>query len=163
MKFDRGVAIGLFMLSLWVAYISLNITKAAFRQVVGPEVVPLGIAGGLMVASVLLFRSTLQPQPATSSSDEVPQRPVELLPEQSVSEDRVTQGLVILGIAAYIVVLEPLGYVVSTALLVTYEAAVFESKYWVRNIASGVLFSVAVYTLFVRFLEVLLPVGILGW
>ena len=41
--------------------------------------------------------------------------------------------------------------------------AVFETGHWLRNVLSGVGYSVAIYTLFVRFLEVLLPVGLLGW
>ncbi len=155
MRFDRGVSIGLFLFSLWVVYLSVTIHKVAFRQVVGPEVMPIGIALALMVASVLLFRQTLVAHGANVTSGE--------LTGKELKEDRSTQGLVILGIVVYIFALEPLGYVISTALLCIYETAVFEPKHWVRNILVGIAFAVVVYTIFVKFLAVLLPVGLLGW
>jgi putative tricarboxylic transport membrane protein len=155
MSFDRGVSVGLFVMAGWMIYMAISMPKAAFRQSVGPEVVPIGIALGLMLASVLLFRATLKAGTTNVATVDVP--------HQSIGEDRVTQLLVILGLVAYVIALEPLGYLVSTALLCIYEAAVFEPKHWVRNILSGVLFATVVYTLFTNVLEVMLPVGILGW
>jgi len=154
-SFDRGVSIGLFLFCSWVLYLALNFKATAVRQVVGPEVIPIGIVLCLMAASVALFVRTLR-----SASVEGGQV---VLPEGVQREDRKTQLLVILGILVYIFALEPLGYIVATTALCIYETAVLEAGHWVRTILSGVAYSVAIYTLFVRFLEIMLPVGLLGW
>jgi len=154
MSFDRGASLGLFLFGAGALYLSMNIPKTAIRQTVGPEVMPAGIALALMLASVVLFIQSFGAQRATAQGGELP---------EGIREDRRTQGLVLLGMAIYLVVFEPLGYVVSTALLCIYETAVFQTGHWVRNVLSGVGFAVVVYTIFVKLLEVLLPVGILGW
>ena len=155
MTFDRGLSIGLFLFSSWVLYLSITIPKTAIRQTVGPEVMPIGVAIALMLSSVALYFRSLRVEVAKPASA--------TLPEGVEQEDRMTQGLVLLGIVAYMFLLEPLGFIVATSLFCIYEASMFEPGRWIRNSLSGVGFSVAVYALFVNFLEVLLPTGILGW
>ncbi|HEX2986951.1 MAG TPA: tripartite tricarboxylate transporter TctB family protein [Chloroflexota bacterium] len=154
MSFDRGLSIGLFLFSSWALYLSITMPKTAIRQTVGPEVFPIVISFCMILAAVALFVKTVREKATKVRHSELP---------EGVGEDRLTQGLALLGIGVYIFAMEPLGYIVSTALLCIYETAVFETGHWVRNVASGVGFSVVVYATFVSFLDVMLPKGILGW
>ncbi len=155
MTFDRGLSIGLFLFSGWVLYLSTTIPRTAIRQTVGPEVMTVGIGLCLMLASVALFIRTLRVGAVKSG--------LGIFPEGVEREDRVTQALILLGIVAYMFLLEPLGFIVATSLLCIYVATLFEARKWIRNVLVGVGFSVAVYAMFVNLLEVLLPTGILGW
>jgi putative tricarboxylic transport membrane protein len=154
MSFDRGLSIGLFLFSSWALYLSMTMPKTAIRQTVGPEVFPMVISACLMAASVALFVKTTREKATRIRHSELP---------EGEKEDRLTQGLALLGVAVYVFALEPLGYIVATSLLGIYETAVFETGHWVRNVLSGVGFSVVVYACFVNFLDVMLPKGILGW
>ncbi len=154
MSFDRGLSIGLFLFSSWALYLSITMPKTAIRQTVGPEVFPIVIAVCLMLTAVALFVKTTREQALRAHRSEL---------AEGEKEDRLTQGLALLGIGVYIFAMEPLGYVVSTSLLCIYEAAVFETGHWVRNVLSGIGFSVAVYAIFVNFLDVMLPKGLIGW
>ncbi|MGE5619501.1 MAG: tripartite tricarboxylate transporter TctB family protein [Sphingomonadaceae bacterium] len=155
MSFDRGLSIGLFFFSSWALYLAITMEKTAIRQTVGPEVFPIGLTVCMLLASVALFIRTTRVKEAEAGSGE--------LPEGVEREDRRTQFLVLLGIAAYVFALEPLGYILATALLCIYETAMFEAKHWLRNLLSGVGFSVGIYLIFVNVLDVMLPKGLLGW
>lgn len=154
MSFDRGLSIGLFLFSSWALYLSITMPKTAIRQTVGPEVFPIVISLCLMLVSVALFVKTTREKAASARRSELP---------EGEREDRRTQALALLGIGVYVFAMEPLGYILATSLLCIYEAAVFETGHWVRNVLSGIGFGVVVYAIFVTFLDVLLPKGILGW
>ncbi|MDI6754197.1 MAG: tripartite tricarboxylate transporter TctB family protein [Thermodesulfobacteriota bacterium] len=55
-----------------------------------------------------------------------------------------------------------LGFILSTTFLIIYQAWILEARQWLRNIILGAFFSTAVYFIFVRLLNILLPAGILG-
>ncbi|HEX9014718.1 MAG TPA: tripartite tricarboxylate transporter TctB family protein [Chloroflexota bacterium] len=150
MSFDRGLSIGLFLFSSWALYLSITMPKTAIRQTVGPEVFPIVIALCLMAASVALFVKTTREAAIRAHRTEL---------SPGDKEDRITQALALLGIAVYVFAMEPLGYILSTSLLCIYETAVFEMGHWVRNVVSGITFSLVVYATFVLFLNVLLPKG----
>ncbi len=153
MKFDRGTAIALFLLACGTLYLSLTMSKSAIRQTVGPEVFPAILSLLIMAGAVALFVRTFRLREVAGK--------VPSALEGVKDVDLRTQVLVILGMAVYIVVLEPLGYIIATALLCTYEAFMFDAKHWLRNVLSGLAFAVVVYFSFVNVLNVLLPKGIL--
>lgn len=155
MSFDRKLSVILFVFSAWTLYVSLTTPTSAIPQRIGPEVMPAIVSVGLMLSAVALYVRSMRLEAVAHASG--------TSGEAVEQEDRVTQVLVVLGLIAYIALFERLGFVVATALFCIYEASVLEAKYWVRNVTAGVVFSVAVYTLFVRVLEVMLPVGVLGW
>jgi putative tricarboxylic transport membrane protein len=66
-------------------------------------------------------------------------------------------------LVAYVLVLEPLGYVVSTALFFPVAARTLGSRASGRDAAAGIVFAVAVDLLFTRVLAVPLPIGIFGF
>ncbi len=155
MSFDRGVSLGVFLFGAWVIYGSFHIPKTGMLQFVGPEVMPIGVGAALMVTAVALFVRTWRLKDVQVTTIE--------LPEGVEREDRRTQILVFLGLAVYPFLLRPLGFIVATSLFCLYESTVFEARHWLRNVLASMGFSVGVYYLFVSILEVLLPVGILGW
>lgn len=155
MTFDRGLSIGLFFFSTLALYFSITMPTTAIRQTVGPQLFPMGIALCLMAASVALFFRTMRVAEDRAGAGE--------LPEGVEREDRATQAAMLAGVAVYIFLLEPLGYIVATGLLCIYEAFVFDPSHRLRNILSGAAFSVGVYAIFVNVLDILLPKGILGW
>lgn len=71
----------------------------------------------------------------------------------------------ILGIAAallaYALLFQPLGFVVSTALMSAVVARIFGAT-WAQSAATGVVLSVGSFFLFDHGLDVVLPTGILG-
>lgn len=154
MSFDRVFSVVLFLFSAWVFYLSRTMKLSAVRQIVNADVFPTIIAVAMMAAAVALFLKSMREKPFKAKREEL---------SEGEGEDRKTQILAMLGIAVYVFAMEPLGYIVATALLTVYETAVFESKHWVRNILSGVGFAVGVYYIFVQILGVLLPKGIFGW
>lgn len=155
MTFDRGLSTGLFFFSTLALYFSITMPTTAIRQTVGPQVFPMGIALCLMVASAVLFFRTMRVEEDRAGAGE--------LPEGVEREDRATQAAMLAGVAVYIFLLEPLGYIVATGLLCIYEAFAFDPSHRLRNILSGAAFSVGVYIIFVNLLDILLPKGILGW
>lgn len=154
MSFDRGLSIGLFLFGSWALYLAITMPKTAIRQTVGPEVFPIILSVCVMAAAIGLFIKTTKEKPLKARRSELP---------EGVKEDRRTQYLALLGIGVYVIALEPLGYILATAILTIYEAAVFESGHWVRNVLSGVFFSLGVYAVFVNFLNIVLPKGLFGW
>jgi len=154
MGFDRGMSIGLFLFSCWTLYLSATMKLSAVRQIVNADIFPIIISVAMMASAVALFFKSMKEKPVKPHRSEL---------KEGESEDRKTQILSMLGIVGYVFAMEPLGYIVSTALLTIYETAVFEAKHWVRNLLTGVGFAVGVYVIFVQVLGVLLPKGILGW
>lgn len=151
MSVDRKTAIGIFVLSLGVLYLSINIPKTAIRQTVGPEVVPIGLSLALMISAAILYA---RPARAVAAGSE---------PAEFEHEDRLPQALVLLGVVGYMFLLEPLGFIVATAGFCIYESTVLDPRRWIRNVLASIGFSLAVYAMFVNLLEIMLPVGILGW
>ena len=152
MSFDRGLSIGLFLFSVFTLYLSATMKLSAVRQIVNADAFPIIISIALMASAVALFIRSLKVKPVNAHRSELP---------EGEGEDRKTQIMAMLGIVVYVFAMEPLGYIVSTALLTIYETAVFEAKHWVRNLVSGVGFSLFVYITFVHVLRVLLPKGAL--
>ena len=70
--------------------------------------------------------------------------------------------LILLALFIYAVILEPVGFIICTSLLVIYQARVLERGRWIRNIVIGLVFSIGVYFIFVKVLNVMLPAGVLG-
>jgi hypothetical protein len=70
-------------------------------------------------------------------------------------------GIVVLGLILYVAGLEPLGYVIATALLSAVMLRVLETKFRVLILVS-LLLAISSYVLFDRLLGVTLPGGLLA-
>ncbi|SMQ68647.1 putative tricarboxylic transport membrane protein [Devosia lucknowensis] len=75
----------------------------------------------------------------------------------------VGRALLLLGLSllAYAVLFQPLGYIVSTTLLMVPIAMIFGARWW-QGLLTGAALGVFGYLLFDRALSVVLPAGILG-
>jgi hypothetical protein len=71
--------------------------------------------------------------------------------------------LTVAGLLVYALLLEALGFLLSTILLVLYQTRVIQRDHWVRNVATAVIFSLVLYFGMTRLLSVKLPEGVLGW
>jgi putative tricarboxylic transport membrane protein len=71
--------------------------------------------------------------------------------------------LVGISLLAYAELLEPVGYLLSSAAFFPVGTRVLGSRRLVRDVTAGAALSLAVYTLFTQALAVPLPIGILGF
>jgi len=72
-------------------------------------------------------------------------------------------GLVMLALLLYVVLLDTLGFLVCTFLLLLFLFRVVEPYRWYIVLLASALSLASVYILFVRLLEVRLPSGVLGF
>jgi len=165
--FDRLVAIITVPVALFLIYTAATAPKSNIPQTLGPQAMPIGILILIIICAVFIF---LNEPPAKESPE--PEAGVEAEPKTdtgaaptiSAGFDKYkTVVLVVAGLLVYAFMLEPVGFIISTTLLVLYSAWLFEKGKWVRNIVSSLLFSFAVYYTFVNLLDVMLPSGIFGW
>jgi putative tricarboxylic transport membrane protein len=141
------VAGGLFLL-----YHAFQIKPAAGFVVVGPDVFPIIVSLWLIgLGGVLALRTTLIPDWD--------------LAYQSTEEGLSTHWPTVWAVGGLLVVyaltLDPLGYIVATAVFIPTCARVLGSKALVRDAAVGLAVSVVVYLFFTQVLEIRLPKGIL--
>lgn len=68
---------------------------------------------------------------------------------------------VVAGLLIYAILLDPLGYIIATALFFVAAGRVVGSRRVVRDVVVGVLFAVVVYFAFTELLGVRLPAGVL--
>ena len=117
----------------------------------GPRFVPLIVAIGLIgLSAALLVRTVVRPD-------------VEMA-ERSAEEDDVTHwptpGLLLAAMVAYALLLEPLGYILATALFFVPVARLLGSRSPVRDVVVGLVLGVGLFTAFTQFLGVSLPAGL---
>ena len=72
-------------------------------------------------------------------------------------------GLVLVGLAAYIMLLEVIGFTADTFLFVTYLMAFVERQTWWRTIATAVITTGGLYTIFEILLKITLPSNMFGF
>jgi putative tricarboxylic transport membrane protein len=117
----------------------------------GPRFVPLIVAIGLIALSAAFLARTFV-------------RPDTDLAERSAAEDEVTHwatpALLVVALLAYALLLEPLGYIVATALFFLPVARLLGSRNLVRDVVTGLVLGVGLFTAFTQFLGVSLPAGL---
>jgi putative tricarboxylic transport membrane protein len=120
-------------------------------SVSGPRFVPLVVSIGLIcLALAFLARTTLAP-------DEELGR---MAAEEAAATHWPTPGLLAALFVAYVLLLEPLGFVVATVLFVPLAARVLGSHAPVRDTLVGALIGVGMYVAFTEYLGVPLPAGL---
>jgi putative tricarboxylic transport membrane protein len=117
----------------------------------GPRFVPLIVAIGLILLTLAFLARTWV-------------RPDMELAERSAEEDAVTHwatpALLVVAMVAYALLMEPLGYIVSTALFFVPVARLLGSRSLVRDVICGLVLGVGLFTAFTQFLGVSLPAGL---
>ncbi|TLS50312.1 tripartite tricarboxylate transporter TctB family protein [Paenibacillus antri] len=146
--FSRIVSIALFVLGAAFLMESGRISESAYGSNVGPNLFPMGLGILLMLLCVRLFYETFR-YPKEEG-------------EPSVKLD-YKRFLMILGAALlYAMLLQPLGYLITTFAFLTFSFQVMEKgKLW-KSLAIAAAFAFGVYFLFVGVLEGSLP-GLPVW
>ncbi len=117
----------------------------------GPRFVPLIVAVGLIALSAAFLARTIV-------------RPDMELAERSAEEDAATHwatpALLLAAMVAYAQLMEPLGYILSTAAFFVPVARLLGSRSLLRDVIIGLVAGVGLYTAFTQFLGVSLPAGL---
>ena len=111
---------------------------------IGPRAFPVVIGIGLISCSLWIGLSE-----ARSSAKEI-------------AVDWRLFALSALTFIAYILLLEPVGYLLATAGLITLESRLLGSRNWFRNLIVSFVISALVYGVFKLLLEIPLPEGLIG-
>lgn len=155
--FDRIVALSSILIALFLIRDEYNMPNPNIQQTIGPSFMPIAILVALIFSALLIlvtsFRAARKPEGAGAAPAEPPVK--------TTAGQYKIMAMVILGLLVYAVMLVPVGFIISTTLLILWETQLFQKGKWIRNLVVSIPFSIIVYYLFVRVLEVMLPMGIL--
>lgn len=160
LSFDHLVAILTIPIAIFLIIVEYETPRATIPQAIGPHVWPIGLLGLLIVSAIVLFfHATYVKRKSLPSTD--------LSSTQTgvkwYKRTWTAVVMIVLGLVLYALFLQSVGFIICTSLLVIYQTRVLQPGRWVRNIVIGVVFSVGVYFIFVKILNVMLPAGLLGW
>jgi hypothetical protein len=152
---NRELLSSLIWIGLGVAFLIGSWQQGLFRKgVPGPGFLPFFYALFLIVLSSMVFL------PALGRKKEERAGPVEKFFPEDDSLKKILLGLA--ALFAYGIVLEYTGYLVTTFLFMAFSSRLMEPKKWGTVLTVAACTAVLSYLLFVVFLEVQLPGGILG-
>jgi putative tricarboxylic transport membrane protein len=159
---DRVAAMSTLPIGIALIVVALQAPRPNIPMVIGPHVWPVCILILLIACAVpLLWR------PAGETEEAALAAPASLVGEGREPSWYVRPGmaalLTVAGLVAYALLLETLGFLLCTLLLVLYQTRVIQQGHWVRNVATAVIFSVLLYFGMTQLLSVTLPAGVLGW
>jgi putative tricarboxylic transport membrane protein len=150
-------ATGLGLLALGVVALLATFAIPAGRDgwaMTGARFFPLLVSFGLIVCALAqLLRATLLPDAELGRH----------AAQEAAETEWRTPAIVAAALVGYVLVLEPFGYIVATALFFPVAAWALGSTRHLRDAISGVVFSVLVDLLFTQMLAVPLPIGIVGF
>lgn len=143
---DRASGFFFFLFSLWIAYESLKLPIGGFHQ---PEAgfLPLGLALALLTLSLFLIAQSLK---STHVKEWL-----------TLSDCKVGVGLAVVSMILYVVVLNRLGFLASTTLIIGFLLKGIERQKWATTFLITIPSVVATYFVFSRCLGVPLPKGVI--
>ena len=145
MKLDRVLAVSLFVLSSGYLGLTFLIPEpSGGYAAVGPRAFPIVIGIGLICCSLWIGLTE-----ARSLATPIPL-------------DWRLFALSALTFLAYILLLEPVGYLLATVGLITLESRLLGSRDWFRNVTVSVVITASVYGVFNLLLDIRLPEGLIG-
>lgn len=140
--FDRYASIVFLLIGVLFIVESRKISASSYGSNVGPDIFPIGLGILLVLLSIKLFVETAKMKKEDTKGEK---------PDYK-------RFLIIFGAAVlYVVLLEPLGYVITTFLFLVVGFQVLEKGGWLKTIAIAAAFSFGVYYLFVMVLQGSLP------
>jgi putative tricarboxylic transport membrane protein len=117
---------------------------------VGPRAFPIMIGIGMLLSGLWLGWQTWRRQAAAFKFSDLEEI------------DWKTWGLTALLFLVYILIFEPVGYLISTALFLFVVARILGSRAWLRDAIVSIALSLAIYYFFNGLMKVGLPKGLLG-
>ncbi|OES46448.1 tripartite tricarboxylate transporter TctB family protein [Domibacillus iocasae] len=140
--FDRYASIVFILIGVLFMVESRKIAASSYGSNVGPDIFPIGLGLLLILLSIKLFIETTK-----------------MKKEEAKGEKPDYKRFLTIFAAAvlYVVLLEPLGYVITTFLFLVVGFQVLEKGRWLKTILIAAGFSFGVYYLFVHVLQGSLP------
>ena len=149
---DRVIIAGCFVLALIYFFATSQIPSLEIGDPLGPKAFPYLIGIALLGATALLvvehWKDAKSASAEAGKSEKPDRRHLPVI------------GVVVVWIAIYFAIFEPLGYILATSIFLIPLMAWFNRGKWLANVLSAVLFSAGSYVMF-AWLDVTLPHGIL--
>ena len=146
-SFDQFASLLFLLFGAAFLYESMKISDSAYGSSVGPAIFPMGLGIVLILLSIRLFWETRKYVAANGKAQKLDYK----------------RFLMILGGAVlYGLLMEPLGYVLTTFLFLTVGFQVMDRGGWWKSLLIAACFSMGVYYVFVEVLEGTLP-GFPDW
>ena len=150
-KSDRYAAVFFLALALFICQQSQGIGVGSLRQP-GPGLLPFGAGAGIgLLALAFLIMSFRKGVPGK--------------PADETEGGGHTAKIVSISISlfAYTIAVNWLGFILATLLFVLFLFRIVETESWWRSLLKGVLVTAGNYLVFVVWLGIKLPQGILPW
>lgn len=150
MRSIRWVA--LIIIAFGAAYLwgALQIRETTTYSAVGPRFFPNALGIGIVLSGVWLFL-----MPGAPPAPDAPER---------IALDWASIGLMVVTVVAYILAFRPLGFIISTALMVVAGSQILgDRNHLLSDAIIGVVLAVSVAFVFGRLLNINLPPGLFGF
>lgn len=146
-NFDRYASF--VFLALGIAFVigSMSISSSAYGSNVGPNIFPMGLGILLVLLSLRLFYETFTYKQAEKAGQKL---------------DYKRFGIILVAAVLYALLLEQIGYVISTFLFLLVGFQTMEKGKWLSTVLICGAFSFGIYYLYVNVLEGTLP-GFPAW
>ena len=149
---DRVIALIVFLLGAGYLYIASTFPRLEISDPLGPKAFPVILGIALIMAVVLLvFESFRKPVEGAQKEDE---------PGEEGSKHLLLIIAIVIVTIIYAVILERVGYLLDTVLLLIVIMAYFNKKKWLQNGLISICFTLATYLVFAKLLGVTLPKGL---
>ncbi|HVG05196.1 MAG TPA: tripartite tricarboxylate transporter TctB family protein [Burkholderiaceae bacterium] len=146
---------GVLALGAFALFTALRLPSAGGYSGIGPNAIPIAVAGGLAVLGVWLLIEALTGGWRARTSDNPAERGEHAFHTPAFA-------WVTVGLFAQMGLMHNAGFVLAAAVLFTCVARGFGSAKPVRDAAIGLALGLAVFLFFVKFLNVGLPGGVLS-
>ena len=143
------LALGVIVLAALLAWQVTEIQVSPTYSRIGPRIFPIAICIALAAVGVLLAVETLTATDEPVSAEQVP-------------TDYAAIGFLLAGLIAQTLLLEPLGFVFSSAIMFVLATVGFGSCRILRNAGIGLVLAAVIYLGFTRGLQIGLPAGLLA-
>lgn len=140
--FDRYASIIFLLIGVFFITESRKIAATSYGSNVGPDIFPIGLGILLILLSIKLFIETAKNKQESRGGEK---------------PDYKRFFIIFAAAILYIVLLEPLGYVITTFLFLLIGFQVLERGGWLKSIVIAAAFSFGVYYIFVGLLQGSLP------
>ena len=122
----------------------------------GPGLFPMLVGAALILtAAACLVQNLVSTKPAAASIDQA-------APPEKAAIEHGKAWLLVAALILYVVALKPIGFPVALTLLLMASVRIFGYRNWLRNLAISLLMTTIAYVVFIVWLKVPLPLGILA-
>jgi putative tricarboxylic transport membrane protein len=144
-----------FVLAGIYLYATFLLPTMRSQDPMGPKVFPVLLGIALAAGAVLLLAETIR---GTGKEKKKAKEP-----REGTQKNPGLIWAVIAWTIVFFLLFEPLGYIVSSILYILPLMVCFNKKRWWTNGITSMLFPLGIYILFVKFLGIMLPKGVIPW